>query len=287
MNLNFTSIPASAVVFTFFAAVSGCDSDGRAVIGEMVDQGDDTTVIEGDSNTDTGGNSNTDSTNVDSTGNEENNGEEPDTDETNTDVANNEFEAVYKATFNATWSTDNHPTNFPSNPHFSPLTGAVHSVQAVFVQIGDLASPGIEDMAETGGTGTLLAEFRSVVDEGRALSAIEGGGIQTSPGSTSVEFLVNRDNPFVTLASMLAPSPDWFVAVSGQKLIDQNGEFFPSLVIGLTLYDAGTDSGTRFTSDDEDTVPKEGISLVSSFQSDTDFMNGLPFVGTITFELQQ
>jgi len=100
-----------------------------------------------------------------------------DNDELQTDTTDVEFEATFRATFDATWSAETHPTNFPANPHFSPLTGAVHSAQTILWQPGDLASPGIEMMAASGGTGTLLSEIEFAISEGRALGfeLIENG----------------------------------------------------------------------------------------------------------------
>ena len=196
------------------------------------------------------------------------------------------FAATYRATFVATWSVDTHPINFPGNPHFSPLTGAVHSEQSIFWEMGQNATDGIEEMAETGAISILLTEVQSVIDEGRALAAIQGGGVAVSPGSTSVEFTVNRDYSLVTLVSMLAPSPDWFVGVNSLQMIDENGAFRPLITIDLNLYDSGTDGGTRYTSADAD-IPRSPIDLVNSFPLDSDFQGGQPSVGQLTLELIQ
>ena len=141
-------------------------------------------------------------------------------------------------------------------------------------------------MAETGATSILLTEVQSVIDEGRALAAIQGGGVAVSPGSTSVEFTVNRDYSLVTLVSMLAPSPDWFVGVNSLQMIDENGAFRPLITIDLNLYDSGTDGGTRYTSADAD-IPRSPIDLVNSFPLDSDFQGGQPSVGQLTLELIQ
>ena len=193
-------------------------------------------------------------------------------------------EATYRVTFDATWSAATHPVNFPSNPHFSPLVGAVHSEQAVFWERGQIASPGIEQMAETGGTANLLSEIETVINEGRALSSIRGGGIGTSPGATTVQVTVNQDYPLVTLVSMLAPSPDWFVGVNSLSLLDDNGDFSSAMTVDLRLYDSGTDSGSRFDSGNADLQPPLPIALVTSIATDSDFVNGEPIVGSFQFE---
>ena len=44
-------------------------------------------------------------------------------------VDNSVFEARFSVRFVGSWSAETHPINFPPNPHFSRLTGAVHSEQ--------------------------------------------------------------------------------------------------------------------------------------------------------------
>ena len=46
---------------------------------------------------------------------------------------------------------------------------------------------------------------------------------------------------------MVAPSPDWFVGVSGLPLFE-NGQWVEERRIDLVPWDAGTDSGTTFES---------------------------------------
>jgi len=77
---------------------------------------------------------------------------------------------------------------------------------------------------------------------------------------------------------MVAPSPDWFVGVHGLSLLDGD-EFVNSMVVDLRVYDSGTDSGTLYTSDDEDTVPASPISLLNSAPADSPFQNGNPPIG--------
>jgi len=172
--------------------------------------------------------------------------------------------ATYRVTFDGTWTAATHPTNAPPNPHFSGLIGGTHSDRVVVWEPGGTASPGIEAMAEQGSTSPLDAEIRTAIGAGTAEGLIEGGGINPSPGSVSVEFQVGRDFPLVTLVSMIAPSPDWFVGVHGLSLI-QNGEWVSETTVTLLPYDAGTDSGTTFRSPNADTAPREPISPLEGF----------------------
>ena len=171
---------------------------------------------------------------------------------------------TYEVTFDATWSEATHPDDFPPNPHFSPLIGASHNEDVTFWEEGGLASPGIKNMAETGQTSPLDTEIRKAQLKRTAYKLIEGSGVPTSPGSTSIEFMVSPNYPLVTLVTMIAPSPDWFVGVNSLNLME-NGSFVDELVVTLYAYDAGTDSGTNYTSPDDPTDPQEEIFLIEGY----------------------
>ena len=193
-----------------------------------------------------------------------------------------ETEARYRVTFNATWSAETHPTNFPSGPHFSGLVGATHLGDVRLWQTGEIASDGIELMAETGGKSELLHEIEHLVEDGDAHDKLSGDGLSTSPATVSLVFDAVSTHPFVTLVSMVAPSPDWFVGVSALELMDE-GAWRELIEVDLRVYDAGTDDGTVFRAADADTDPAQPITALT--EGDTDFVDGEPFVGTFVFEL--
>lgn len=206
-----------------------------------------------------------------------------DTGATGDPITDTDTTARYRLTFEAVWSEETHPLNFPGNPHFSGLVGAVHNVQVRFWEPAQIATPGIQLMAETGGKSILLDEVQTAIDAGLALSTIDGSGIGTSPGSTTVEFSVSRQYPEITVTSMLAPSPDWFVGVRNYSLMN-NDEFIENATIQLVLYDSGSDSGVRYTSANEDTSPQIPIAQVSSAEDDAPFVNGEPVVGSFKID---
>ena len=57
---------------------------------------------------------------------------------------------------------------------------------------------------------------------------------------------------------MLAPSPDWLIAVSSVNLIENN-KWVSSKTITVDIYDAGTDDGVTFLSPDKSTIPRVSI----------------------------
>ncbi|MEM7586498.1 MAG: spondin domain-containing protein [Acidobacteriota bacterium] len=163
--------------------------------------------------------------------------------------------------FDATWSAQTHPIDFPEGAHFSPLIGATHNDTAVFWQSGELATPGIQQVAETGQTGMFTSEINAVIGMGNAESVINGGAAG-APGMTQANFDVSLDHPRITVVTMIAPSPDWFVGTNGLNLFE-NGSWRETTVFDLLPYDAGTDSGATFNSPDQPTVPPEPIFRIS------------------------
>ncbi len=188
--------------------------------------------------------------------------------------------AVYRLRFRSDWSAATHPESFPRNPHFSPLIGGVHNAGVRFWREGGLASRGIEVVAEQGRTSPFDQQLANAVADGTALTVLRGGGIDRSPGAVALTFTVEREFPLVTLVSMLAPSPDWFVGVAGLSLFE-DGDWVEEKVATLYALDAGTDSGATYTAANDDTVPPEPIHRIVSGP----LGNGAP-VGTFTFTRQ-
>ena len=177
-----------------------------------------------------------------------------------------DFTARYQVVFNATWSQQTHPTNWPSNAHWSGLVGGTHNDSVHFWRTGETASEGIRSMAERGQQATLLSEIAPAITNGTAHLQLAGGGIGTSPGSVSLTFPqpMRRDYSLVTLASMIAPSPDWFVGVDSLNLIE-NAQWVTNKVVTLYGMDAGTDSGASYASADLVTVPRSVVTQFAGF----------------------
>jgi hypothetical protein len=193
-----------------------------------------------------------------------------------------DYTALYRVVFDATWSQATHPTNWPANAHFSGLVGGTHNGNVHFWRDGETASEGIRLMAELGQKTTLLNEIAPAITNGTAYFQLSGGGISPSPGSVSLTFpqAMRRDFPLVTLVSMIAPSPDWFVGVDSLNLIE-NGQWVTNKLVTLYGKDAGTDSGMSYTSADQVTVPRGVVTQFTGFPA---IQNGaiVPF-GTFTF----
>lgn len=171
--------------------------------------------------------------------------------------------ANYILTFESIWSQTTHPADFPSSAHFSGLIGATHTSDILFWQEGQPASLGIKDVAERGLKDQLKAEIGTAIQNNFADGELSGGGLATSPGSVSFTFKIHREYPLISVVSMIAPSPDWFIGVSGLSLVE-NGQWVDEKVVELYAFDAGTDSGTIYTSANEVTAPPEPISQIQA-----------------------
>lgn len=189
-------------------------------------------------------------------------------------------EARYSVQFIADWSRTTHPIDFPNNPHFSGLIGATHHDGTSLWAPGGTATPGIRNMAETGSKSPLTDEISNLMETGSVGQLLSGGGIGISPGNVALEFNITQSHPLVTLVSMIAPSPDWFIGVHGLSLIDQSG-WVEELTVSLAPYDAGTDSGTSFQSPNQATTPQVPIDLVRDEPLAPE--HGLPPIGQFVF----
>ncbi len=173
-----------------------------------------------------------------------------------------ETNATYSVTFIGNWSSSNHPVDFPAGDHFSPAVGMVHASGISLFEEGELASEGIEEMAEEGTNVGLNGEVDALVTAGTAMSYIDGPGLTSGFSEVTFEITVTNDFPLVSLVSMFGPSPDWYVAIENLNLYE-NGAFVDDLIINAVAYDAGTDSGSAYTSPDADTSPAENITLIT------------------------
>jgi len=170
--------------------------------------------------------------------------------------------ARYRLTFNATWSVQTHPTEFPANAHFSGLIGMTHNDTVMLFSKGELASEGIKNMAETGSKNPLEAEIQAFISNGSGNVLISGAGVNSSPGEVSLEFDIASTHSLVSVVSMLAPSPDWFIAVSSVNLIGNNE--WVNKTITVEIYDAGTDNGSTFLSPDFPSLPPFPIDNITT-----------------------
>jgi hypothetical protein len=187
--------------------------------------------------------------------------------------------AIYSLDFVSNWNNITHPTDYPAAAHWSRLVGATHNTNVSFWNFGELASQGVEDVAEDGLTAAIEQEINVAIGNGNAFEIINlplGFGNVFTFESISV----STDFPYISLMTMLAPSPDWLAEIHNVKLTDDFGNWKDTITINVYATDAGTDNGITYMSPDSDTNPPENISSLQ---------NILPFsdkiIASFVFEL--
>ena len=187
--------------------------------------------------------------------------------------------ATYSVTFQGTWTTSVTSGGVPSGAHFTTLIGGVHNAEVTFLREGGMASAGVESMAELGGTPTLESEINAAMPNAFAVieQSIASGGTATA----TVDITLPTDHPRVTLLSMVAPSPDWFVGVSGLTLLDDQGDWLASRSVNLYPWDAGTEEGAEFSLSNSPTSPQ---GVITSLRGTGKFSNEP--IATLTFTRQ-
>jgi len=118
-------------------------------------------------------------------------------------------------------------------------------------------------MAELGRVTPLDLEVQAAIAAGTAEHLLRGEGIARSPGRPAW-CSRSGDRPLVTLVSMIAPSPDWFVGVHDLSLLD-GGDWVAERAVTLLPYDAGTDHGRSYTSPDLDARPRDPVRSIDGF----------------------
>ncbi len=173
------------------------------------------------------------------------------------------FDIIYEVTFESFWSEISHPNDFPEGEaHFSPMVVLTHQRNNMLFHIDSLATPGIKEMAETGATTLLQQENGIRILRDEALDRAIGTSFD-SPGSDKLFIGLTQFNSKVSVVSMIAPSPDWFVGVNNVRLFE-NGDWLNQLTLDAIPYDAGTDNGKTYKSANSSNLVPENITLIRS-----------------------
>ena len=98
--------------------------------------------------------------------------------------------------------------------------------------------------------------------------------------TTLADIEISEDFPLLTLVSMVAPSPDWFIAVNSLNLRnDADNGWKDTFTIDVFAYDAGTDDGSNYDSANNANTPVP-VSMINGFP-----INGNK-MGTLTLTLK-
>ncbi len=175
-------------------------------------------------------------------------------------VTNTDFsEASYSITITGNWKSPQF--SVPAGAHFTYFSGIIHNQSGRMWLPGQKATPGVEAIAETGNQFPLFAEVDSIIAKKLAIAQINIPPPSPS-GTISRTIYCNSNFSFISFASMVAPSPDWFVGVHDIALYSK-GAWLADTTIQLFTYDAGTEDGDVFGYDNPETNPQQPIQLLT------------------------
>lgn len=190
-------------------------------------------------------------------------------------------EASYKMIITMDWTSPKFAV--PAGVHVTPIIGMIHSKDTSLWMPGKLATAGLEDVAEAGNNTKMSAELDAILVKNKALSKFTLAAPAVT-GMVETNLLFNTNYSYISFASMIAPSPDWFMGVHDVTLFD--GKMWVNdITLNIMLYDAGTEDGDVFGYNNPDTNPRQNISLLTPANASV-LANGnssIASIGTIRF----
>ena len=187
----------------------------------------------------------------------------------------------YRLEIDVTWSAETHPHEFFPDAHLTRLIGATHNERYVLFGDGRTASSGLQSVSERGRTDILTVEMEDAKERERLGEVFTGEPLGPVPGRMTAELNATEEYSFVSFATMIAPSPDWFTGAASIPLFE-DGTWKDRIELVIWPWDAGTDSGTTWLAENEETQPRQSIRLITTphFLSG----DGLKPMGTATLQ---
>ncbi|XP_067945663.1 spondin-1-like [Watersipora subatra] len=179
--------------------------------------------------------------------------------------------AKYEMTFVGNWSRETHPKDFPDRQHesllhWSDIIGASHSPSYSLWSYGTLATTGVKEVCEYGWPRTLEGEIKQQSRNVRTV--IKTSGIWGYPAlyetQRSARFSTDNNRPYMSLLSMVGPSPDWCIGIDSLNMCLENCTWLESVDLELYPWDAGTDGGVTYLSSNLPTYPREKIQQITN-----------------------
>lgn len=164
----------------------------------------------------------------------------------------------------------------PGGLSITPLYTALHDGTFDAFDLGGVASPGVEEIAETGNPMPVAGERRAVDPDSQGLVlASPSGPPPVQPGETvQGRFNVTTSEAlYFTFLSMLLPSNDHFIGNDNPlayQIFDASGRFTGNRTINVTgnqIYDAGTEAngltGSAFIQGQDITLSPTGEGTIT------------------------
>ncbi len=124
-------------------------------------------------------------------------------------------------------------TNLTRGQSFTPLLAATHTDKAQFFKLGEAASPELSTLAEEGSTAPLMMLLEKT---GQVSGTATSSGLLAPGKSVTLMLTVGRNVDRLSLAAMLIPTNDAFMALNG-KMLPRSG----TQTWYVPAYDAGSE----------------------------------------------
>mmetsp|Transcript_24322 Transcript_24322/g.51759 ORF Transcript_24322/g.51759 Transcript_24322/m.51759 type:complete len:282 (-) Transcript_24322:297-1142(-) len=176
---------------------------------------------------------------------------------------------TYSCTLTNLWSAATHPFDYArisNSAHWSPPVLSAHNKRYNMWKPDMMASPGVEDVAESGSTTELLEEFDHAMAKDKAGEVVVGFGqfnIRNEP-QTLGDITMTPSFPLLSSITMVAPSPDWFTGFYNVNPVDEETMvWYETFEIATYPWDAGTEQGNTYSIDNGPEVPQVAISRLT------------------------
>lgn len=177
--------------------------------------------------------------------------------------------ATYRVTFSTNWDP-NHPESGlrihfrAPRPQFRALVGVTHRATNRIWAPGQYALAGVYNYLKDGGTDAFEKEATKQIQIREAEFLIKSDPLiiqetkedEDKTHQVTTTFKITKDFPLVSILTRMVPSPDYFLGIAGQSLLDQDGQFVGSLSVPLVLYDAGYNK-KNFTEQNRPNLPSD------------------------------
>jgi len=177
---------------------------------------------------------------------------------------------AYSCVLTNKWSMATHPfdyANISGSAHWTSPVLVAHSTSYELWSPGKLASPGVENVAETGVTSMLRQESGVSQTKGTGAGELIIGRDQFNaidPPEVFDPILLTPDFPLLSTISMVAPSPDWFTGMYNFSPINMAQQvWYQSFEIATYPWDAGTEQGETYSINNDPENPHHPISRLT------------------------
>ncbi|XP_034476579.1 uncharacterized protein LOC117783322 [Drosophila innubila] len=198
--------------------------------------------------------------------------------------------AVYKVVLHTYWTRELFPKHYPDwrpTAQWTKTLGRTHNANYALYHIGQPATAGVKQFAETGktelldsnageqqqqqmqagqkpvSTGFATATAAATATERSVFDEFSMPAIQLGAGRSEAKVFVDSNHSLVSLMTRIVPSPDWFIGVDSFELC-VGGSWIDTVTVELDPLDAGTDNGFTFTAPNWPTAPQGVIYRITS-----------------------